>query len=89
MHDDVLLDFDINNIPVALEILDATKKINVSKQYLNKINSFNLEVEVTEEIIRINALFGFVIHNKKNSHELNSLIDNYSHIPNLNAKLIA
>ena len=37
MDDGILLDFDIDNIPTALEIHDASKRLNVPPESLNNI----------------------------------------------------
>ena len=39
MDEGVLLDFDINNVPISLEILDASKIFKVPKGSLNNPSS--------------------------------------------------
>ena len=37
MDEGVLLDFDVDSVPVSLEILDASKRLNVPKYSLKKL----------------------------------------------------
>ena len=43
MEDGIILDFDVNNRPVSLEILDASKRLNIPKESLNNIVFFKME----------------------------------------------
>ena len=48
MDEGVLLDFDEQNVPVSLEILDASKRLNVPKYSLKKL--ITVEEPVIEEM---------------------------------------
>ena len=82
MDEGVLLDFDEDNIPISLEILDASKRFNVPKYSLHNPFSFNMNVCVDDEAIKINVIIGVLIHNKEESSILKSLTNNYANIPN-------
>ena len=41
MDDGMLLDFDVDNVPVSLEVLDASQRFNLPKESLNNIVCFN------------------------------------------------
>lgn len=82
MDEGVLLDFDENNIPISLEILDASKRFNVPKYSLHNPFSFNMNVCVNDEAIKIDVIIGVLIHNKEKSSILKSLTNNYANIPN-------
>ena len=46
MDDGLLLDFDINNIPTALEMHDASKRLNVPPESLNNILFLKMNISV-------------------------------------------
>lgn len=84
----ILLDFDNNYIPVSLEILDASKKLNVPKYSLHKVN-LNMEINIDKNIISVKAIFEVNIHEKKQSTNFNLSNNNFNHIPDINISLIA
>ncbi len=51
----VILDFD----PVAVEILDASKVLNLSKNSLKKDFNVKMDISVDEDLIAIHAQFAF------------------------------
>lgn len=87
MDEGVLLDFDVDNVPVSLEILDASKRLNVPKYSLRNIFSFNMNVCVDDDCIKIEVTVGVLIHNKQSDSVLSSLINNYANIPNMETEL--
>lgn len=80
MDECVLLDFDERNVPVSLEILDASKRLNVPKYSLKNLVNFKMSISVTDKSICLNAAFNVIIHNKHKFPILKSLTDNYSNI---------
>ena len=48
LEDGVLLDFDKNDVPVSLEIMDASKRFNIPKSSLNDLKFFNMTVHNNE-----------------------------------------
>ena len=88
MAEGVLLDFDSDNIPVALEILDASKRFNVPKYSLKDLICFNMNVNINPESININVTLGVMIHNKEQSHSLDYLTSNLSGIPSMETELV-
>lgn len=60
LDEGLLLDFDENNIPTALEIHDASKRLNVPKNSLNELLFFHMKVIVDAKSININAIFGML-----------------------------
>ncbi|WP_292785618.1 DUF2283 domain-containing protein [Methanobrevibacter sp.] len=85
----LLLDFDEDNVPTALEIHDASKRLDVPKNSLNELIFFHMKVIVDAKSISINALFGVLIHNKENKQELESFTSNNYNIPNMVADLVS
>ena len=83
----VLLDFDINNVPISLEILDASKIFKVPKCSLNNPSSFNMKVCVNEDSIKIDVIMEVVIDYHHENTKLDSLVNNYANIPSIEATL--
>jgi uncharacterized protein YuzE len=88
LDEGLLLDFDENNIPTALEIHDASKRLNVPKNSLNELLFFHMMVIVDAKSININAIFGILVHEKENQQELESFTSNNYNIPNIEANLV-
>lgn len=88
LDEGLLLDFDEDNVPTALEIHDASKRLNVPKNSLNELIFFHMKVIVDAKSISINAIFGVLIHNKENKQELESFTSNNYNIPNMEADLV-
>lgn len=88
LDEGLLLDFDEDNVPTALEIHDASKRLNVPKNSLNELVFFHMKVTVDTKSISINAIFGVLIHNKENKQELESFTSNNYNIPNMEANLV-
>ena len=83
----VLLDFDINNLPISLEILDASKIFKVPKGSLNNPSSFNMNVCVNEDSIKIDVIMEVVIDYHHENTKLDSLVNNYANIPSMETTL--
>ena len=81
MDEGVLLDFDADNITVSLEILDASKRLDVPKYCLKKLVDFKMRISVDDKSICICANFTVMLHNKEQSPILESFTSNYSNIP--------
>ena len=80
-------DFDKNNVPVSLEIMDASKRFNIPKSSLNDLKFFNMTVVVDNKFITINVVIGVLIHNNENKQILESFTVNKYGIPNITADL--
>ena len=60
LEDCVLLDFDKNDVPVSLEIMDASKRFNIPGiPQLNDLKFFNMTVVVDNKFITINVVIRF------------------------------
>lgn len=71
LEEDIILDFDKNDVPVALELLNASKTLNVKKSSLIQPVSLKMNIGVAEDIIKLDATFSFLIHQKKIPKSLN------------------
>lgn len=87
MDDGLLLDFDLNNIPVSLEALDASKRFNLPKESLDNIVFFKMEVCVEEKSISLNAVFCVLVDGFESTQNMESFTGNINHIPNMVVKL--
>ena len=83
----VLLDFDINNLPISLEILDASKIFKVPKGSLNNPSSFNMKVCVNEDSIKIDVRMRLLNEYHHENTKLDSLVNNYANIPSMETTL--
>ena len=83
----VLLDFDINNLPISLEILDASKIFKVPKCSLNNPSSFNMKVCVNEDSIKIDVRMRLLNEYHHENTKLDSLVNNYANIPSMETTL--
>ena len=83
----VLLDFDITNVPISLEILDASKIFKVPKGSLNNPSSFNMKVCVNEDSIKIDVRMRLLNEYHHENTKLDSLVNNYANIPSMETTL--
>lgn len=79
----IILDFDENYVPVALEILNASKELNVEKFQLKSGFDLDMEIGITEEMIVINAAFKVFFHQKPINAPINAEIPNNMNLPNV------
>lgn len=78
---DIILDFDENNTPVAIEILHASKRFNVDKIHLKNLIDINMNIEVGKDYIHIKAAFNFIIRNKNTPLEFHAEGENSINLP--------
>lgn len=83
MDDGLLLDFDVDSVPVSLEILDASKRFNLPKESFNNLVCFKMDVCVDEKSISIKAVIGVVVGDVENKQNMESFTSNYCKIPNI------
>ena len=78
---------ELEDVPVSLEIMDASKRFNIPKSSLNDLKFFNMTVVVDNKFITINVVIGVLIHNNENKQILESFTVNKYGIPNITADL--
>ena len=83
LQEGIILDFDENNVPVALEILDASKLLKLPKKHYLTDRSISMHIEVSEELITVLLNVEIKIHNKE---ELKPI--EFSTINNINAPIM-
>lgn len=82
MDEGLLLDFDVDNVPVSFEVLDASKRFGLPRESLNNIIFFKMEVCVEEKSISINAIIGVLIDNIEDMQNIRSFTSNINNFPN-------
>lgn len=65
LTDDIILDFDIDDVPVALELLNASKILKVNKFSLKGPVGLDMNICIGEDSIKLDAKLRILIHNKK------------------------
>ncbi len=89
MAEGILLDFGIDNVPVSLEIHDASERFNVPKYSLQHPVFFNMDINVDEKSICLNANIILLIHNKENEQFIKEFTSNQNNLPNMEIELCA
>lgn len=63
--DDIIMDFDNNDIPVAIELLNASKMLNIKKSALKQPIRLDINIHVGKDVIKLEANFLISIHKKQ------------------------
>lgn len=87
-NNNILLDFDKNDRPVALEILDARKLLNVNIRSLKRIVSIDLQVEVNDKEIIVKCNLQVPIDGGNQLRSNDYTIDNYMNLPPMKIELV-
>jgi len=88
LEEGIILDFDENNFPVALEVLDASKVLKIpKKQYLNEITCVHMNICISDELIKVKLTVEVEINQKETSMTVNSLAINNINAPVMDAFL--
>lgn len=64
VENNIIVDFNKDYVPVALEILDASKFLDVSKFSLKNLIKWDMNIQVTEDSLSIKAMFIVPIRQK-------------------------
>ena len=80
LTDDVILDFDDKDVPVALELLNASKLLHVKKSSLKEPVGLDMNICVGEDRIRLEAQIFVLIHKKEISKPLVEEIANKANL---------
>lgn len=82
---DVILDFDENKVPVALEILHTSKLFKVNRFDLRNPMGLDMEIIIGDDCIRIKADFTVLVRNKPTPLDLDIEGENSINIPSQEA----
>ena len=81
LDEDIIIDFDVDNVPVAMEILHASKRFNTPRLSLRNPIGLNMHIEIGDDYIHIKAAFEINIRNKFIPLELNAEGENSINLP--------
>ena len=87
MDEGLLLDFDVNRVPVSLEILDASKRFNLPGDSFENVVFFKMEVCIEEKSIFLNAVVCVLLNDIENTQNIASFTSNINNLPNMDVKL--
>ena len=87
LSNDIILDFDENGTPVALEILNTSNILGVSKSNLEHIKNIQIDVNIDEKSISLTASFDIFADNHEEKLEVSPFTANNIGIPNMETKL--
>lgn len=87
LDNDVIMDFDKNGFPVALEVLNASSVLKTPKYSLNNINTIKMNVDINEKSIGLKVVLGLTIHNKNQIQSISTFTSNDTGIPNIETEL--
>jgi uncharacterized protein YuzE len=76
LTDNIIIDFDEKDVPVALELLNASKVLHTKKSFLTHPVGIEMFIGIGEETVTLNAKFTISIHHKKTPSVLNEQIAN-------------
>jgi len=82
----VYLDFDENNVPFALEFISASKILDTEKRNLTS-PGINVAILVTDDMIHVEAIFEYKIHEKPADVSIKKDIINDYNIPKMETAL--
>lgn len=81
LGDDVIMDFDKNNVPVAFEFLNASKLFKMKKIDFNNLLRIRIKADINEDEITLNIHIVAAIHNKNTNFDVNRVASNIQNIP--------
>lgn len=81
LEDGLILDLDKDNTPTALEIINASKRLNVDKFSLRMPFGFSMDIDIEDDYITISATFKVLVRNKPVDMKLNVNAENNINIP--------
>jgi uncharacterized protein YuzE len=81
----VILDFDKNYVPVALEILDASKFLEVDKSALKSLKGLEMTVVVNEDLVMVKASFAVSLNQETIEKPIDIKTVNDISIPHMQA----
>lgn len=82
IDDGVILDFDKENIPISIEILDISKRLDIKKQEVQS-STVSLKIVCTPEILEISIAFFYQIQDEKFEKTIDSKLANTFDIPQM------
>jgi len=82
IEDGVILDFDKNNIPISIEILDISKRLSIKKQEVDS-STITMRITCTPEVLEICIVFFYKHHDEEFEKTIDSKLANTFNIPQI------
>ena len=82
IEDGVILDFDKDNIPISIEILDISRRLSIKK---HDVASSNIAMKIicTGELLEISIVFLYKIHDEEFEKTIDSKLVNNFNLPQM------
>jgi len=84
---DIILDMSEDDYVMAIEILEASKKFNFSKVDLLNIQSFDADIEINEDTIKIDMKIEIIKRNNLISKSMKAIGLNSMNLPTSNQEV--
>lgn len=82
IEDGVILDFDKNNIPISIEILDISKRLDIKKQEVAS-SEIAMKIICDGELLEISIVFIYRVHDEEFEKTIDSKLINTFNIPQI------
>ncbi|WP_406534728.1 DUF2283 domain-containing protein [Methanobrevibacter sp.] len=82
IEEGIILDFDINDIPISIEILDISERLNLNKKQVQSSNA-HMKVKSSKDILEVCITFYVKIQEREISETIDSKIVNSYNIPEM------
>jgi hypothetical protein len=83
----LILDFSSDNVPVALEILDASKLLRIKKSALRNITNVRMNINISDDLISLDLSISALLRNKLLSGVTKGMAVNEHNMPANNIEL--
>ena len=82
LEEGVILDFDENNVPVSIEILDISQRLGIKKNII-KSADVQMKIMCNKDILKVTVNFFYKIHEKEYNESIDSRIANNFNLPQM------
>lgn len=80
LEEGVILDFDVNNVPVSIELLDISERLGLKKSQI-KSSDVQMRIMCNEDILEVTINFIYKVHEKEFNEIFDSRIANNYDLP--------
>lgn len=86
LEDGLILDFNEEGIPISIEILDISERLDLSKHLLNNA-TINMEINCNPDILNVEISFFYKVHEREMEKNIDSKLANNFNIPDMHTEL--
>ena len=87
IEEGIIMDFDTNDMPISIEILDISERLNLSKDEIKNSNA-HMNIKSTKDILEICVTFFIKIHDSEFRQTIDSKIANNFNIPEMEFAIV-